>query len=78
MTIALKAFRLTPLPALLKVFNRPSQRFLPSSFGMNSGTASFQTSFNKAEGMSGAAPKQMSQLQPVKLNDGNEVPQVHF
>jgi hypothetical protein len=40
---------------------------------MNSTTAAYQTSFG-AEGNLGIAPKQMSPIQNLKLNDGKEIP----
>ncbi|KAA8571778.1 hypothetical protein EYC84_001748 [Monilinia fructicola] len=40
---------------------------------MNSATAAYQSTFG-AEGNLGIAPKQMSQLQNLKLHDGSEIP----
>lgn len=44
---------------------------------MNSGTSAYQSSFG-AEGNLGIAPKQMSQLQNLKLNDETEIPMLGF
>jgi len=44
---------------------------------MNSATASYNTSFG-AEGNLGIAPKQMSQIQYVTLNDGNDIPMLGY
>jgi hypothetical protein len=76
MTVAYRAFRLTSSPLRIKPLSVPTKRFLSSTpLAMNSGTAAYQTSFG-AEGNLGIAPKQMSQLQSLKLNDGNEIPMV--
>jgi len=76
MTIALRAFRLTTSSSSIRTLPTLSRHFLQlAPLVMNSGTASYQTSFG-AEGNLGIAPKQMSQLQNLKLNDGNEIPMV--
>ncbi|KAF5874583.1 putative aldehyde reductase 1 protein [Botrytis fragariae] len=44
---------------------------------MNSETSAYQSSFG-AGGNSGDSPKQMSQLQNLKLNDGTEIPMLGY
>ncbi|ESZ90988.1 putative NAD/NADP-dependent indole-3-acetaldehyde reductase [Sclerotinia borealis F-4128] len=44
---------------------------------MNSATSAYQSSFG-AEGNLGIAPKQMSQLQNLKLHDGTEIPMLGY
>jgi hypothetical protein len=53
--------------------HRTPSKFIPFRSIMNSATSSYQTSFGTS-GNLGIAPKQMSQLQNLKLNDGNEIP----
>ncbi|KAM3078067.1 hypothetical protein ACMFMG_002631 [Clarireedia jacksonii] len=50
-----------------------TSRFIPVRTIMNSATGAYQTSFGES-GNLGIAPKQMSQLPNLKLNDGNEIP----
>ena len=73
MTVVLRTLRLTTARSLAV----PSRRFFHSAapLAMNSTTATYQTSFG-AEGNLGIAPKQMPQLQNLKLNDENEIPMV--
>ena len=76
MTVAYRCFRLTSSPLRIRPLYVPTKRFLSStSVAVNSGTAAYYTSFG-AEGNLGIAPKQMSQLQNLKLNNGNEIPMV--
>ena len=44
---------------------------------MNSETSDYQSSFG-AEGNSGNAPKQIGQLQSLKLHDGTEIPMLGY
>lgn len=44
---------------------------------MNSATSAYQSSFG-AEGDVGIAPKQMAQLQNLKLHDGTEIPMLGY
>lgn len=72
MTAVFRSLRLSPIRSL----SVPSKRFFRATpLSMNSTTAAYQTSFG-AEGNLGIAPKQMSQIQNLKLNDGNEIPMV--
>jgi hypothetical protein len=79
MSIAFKKIRLTRL-AQIKPLSSPQKRLYQASkvtpLTMNSATSAYQTSHHPDGGNAGAAPKQMSQINHLKLNDGNEVPTV--
>lgn len=77
MTVAQRIFRLVTPPLSIRTLPIPFKRsfFKATPHFINSTTAAYQTSFG-AQGNLGIAPKQMSQLQTLKLNDGNEIPMV--
>jgi hypothetical protein len=79
MTIPFKILHFTS-SAQFRIFaiSVSTKRFYRApTLAMNSATSAFQTSFG-AEGNLGIAPKQMSQIQNLKLNDENEIPMVKF
>ena len=75
MNLGLRTVRLSSSSSIRDLTRTPAKRFFQKStpLAMNSTTASYQTSFG-AEGNLGIAPKQMSQIPNLKLNDGKEIP----
>lgn len=70
------AFRFSIRPLI----NRPySLQFsaITARYMMNSETSAYQSSFG-AGGNSGDSPKQIGQLQNLKLNDGTEIPMLGY
>lgn len=75
MNLGLRTVRLSSSSSIKVLTRPPTTRFFQKSapLAMNSTTAAYQTSFG-AEGNLGIAPKQMSPIQNLKLNDGKEIP----
>ncbi|KAJ8071495.1 hypothetical protein OCU04_001815 [Sclerotinia nivalis] len=75
-TIFPSVFKVSFRPLIKSVYNIHFSP-VPVRHIMNSATSAYQSSFG-AEGNSGIAPRQMAQVQKLKLNDGNEIPMLGF